>query len=85
MELKGNKDEMMQDETSNSHEIFLISQLYLPNSKQDFSDSIYDFRKDLNKISKCAQICQYTKIYQRSRYIPVYALNILFSAIQQQQ
>lgn len=47
--------------------------------------TVYDFRKDLNYVSKCAQIYQYTKIHQRSRNIPVYALNIQFSAIQQQQ
>lgn len=38
MELKGNKDDMMQDETSNSNEIFLITQLFLPNNKGVFSE-----------------------------------------------
>lgn len=101
MELKGSKDEMMQDETRcriklkfDLFNISIISPnqqmghfLSNPTSSQIFflRKTIYDFRKDFNNVSKCAQICQYTKIYQRSRNIPVYALNIQFSAIQQQQ
>lgn len=77
MELKGSKDEMMQDETWYSiklkFDLFNISIispkqqmghfLSNPSSSQIFllRKTIYDFRKDLNNVSKCAQIWQYTK------------------------
>lgn len=53
--------------------------------EKDVSNLTNNFRKDFNNVSDCSQNCQYTKINQRSRNIPVYALNTLFSAKQQQK